>query len=420
MIEKYQVLNLTDKEFDDFIKGHKHGDFSQTTGWAKVKADNWYSRTVVIGKEGQPLGGALLLFRNLPKINATLCYAPRGLVVDYGDLNLVERLIQQVKAVAKEEESFTIKIDPNVKRDEYPGLVEFLKEQGFSHNGFSKGLVDVQPRWTFLVDLDKDFDEVFKGFNSQTRNLIRKAEKNGVVCNKRGKEALDIFWKLMEETGNRDEILVRNPQYYRDLMDAFEGRDEIHLFIASLDVKKVLDASNGELATVEKDRVKFQKKLEATDDPKKQKNFKDELKILDGREAKAKDRIHEMTLLLEAGEMELPLAGAMIMTFGAQGYYLYAASSDSMRELNPSYFMQKTMMEYAKSKGVKEYDLGGISGFTEADAEFEKDKASGLYMFKRQFGGEMCEKVGEFNCKLRPVLATAFELALKVREKVKR
>lgn len=87
-----------------------------------------------------------------------------------------------------------------------------------------------------------------------------------------------------------------------------------------------------------------------------------------------------------------PLAALMVIGFGQWAVYKWGASADTHRELMPSYLLQWSAIQWAKQKGCRYYDLGGITPVI-ADAlnRGEKinpadSKGAGLAHFKLGFG----------------------------------
>lgn len=92
------------------------------------------------------------------------------------------------------------------------------------------------------------------------------------------------------------------------------------------------------------------------------------------------------------------LAMLMVFAHGPRAWYFYGASSDSDRNLMPTYLLQWEAMRWAASHGCHSYDLWGIPDLDEHILEEQfTDQASGLwgvYRFKRGFGGEVVRSVG--------------------------
>jgi lipid II:glycine glycyltransferase (peptidoglycan interpeptide bridge formation enzyme) len=66
-------------------------------------------------------------------------------------------------------------------------------------------------------------------------------------------------------------------------------------------------------------------------------------------------------------------------------YLLGATNEDGLR-LNASYFLQWSVIQYAKSQGCNRYDLGGIDPVGNPD----------VYRFKQRMGGEDVSSAGPY------------------------
>lgn len=95
------------------------------------------------------------------------------------------------------------------------------------------------------------------------------------------------------------------------------------------------------------------------------------------------------------GEM---IAGTLAFIFGDKAWYIYGASGNRHRDAMPNYALQWEMIRWAKSEGCSLYDFRGISG--------DLDPANplyGLYRFKKGFGGQVVEFIGEFDLAFSPL-----------------
>ncbi len=86
------------------------------------------------------------------------------------------------------------------------------------------------------------------------------------------------------------------------------------------------------------------------------------------------------------------IAGTLAIGYGNKVWYLYGASSNRDRNLNPNYLLQFSMMKWAVERGADVYDFRGVSGDLSED-----NPLYGLYRFKKDFNGEFTEFCGELN-----------------------
>jgi peptidoglycan pentaglycine glycine transferase (the first glycine) len=124
-------------------------------------------------------------------------------------------------------------------------------------------------------------------------------------------------------------------------------------------------------------------------------------------------------LLKELGEkarlyiayyQDKPVAGAIASQYGDKTWYLYGASSSKYRNIMPNHLLQWEMIRWAVSSGCRIYDFRGVSGDLRED-----NPLYGLYRFKKGFGGEFTEFIGEFDLILNRQVAGLIESGYKLR-----
>ena len=91
-----------------------------------------------------------------------------------------------------------------------------------------------------------------------------------------------------------------------------------------------------------------------------------------------------------------PIAGTLAIHYGDKVWYLYGASSNEHRNLMPNYLLQWSMIQWAVETGCSVYDFRGVSGDISED-----NPLYGLYKFKKGFGGDFTEFVGEYDLVLK-------------------
>ncbi|MDQ7793978.1 MAG: peptidoglycan bridge formation glycyltransferase FemA/FemB family protein [bacterium] len=99
------------------------------------------------------------------------------------------------------------------------------------------------------------------------------------------------------------------------------------------------------------------------------------------------------------------LAGAILFHLGTTAWYVYGASANRSREVMPNHALQWAMIRWAMDRGITVYDFRGVSG--------DLDPANplyGLYRFKKGFGADLVEYIGEYDLPFRPLLHRACNL----------
>lgn len=118
-------------------------------------------------------------------------------------------------------------------------------------------------------------------------------------------------------------------------------------------------------------------------------------------------------LFLGFAEEEL-ICGAITLAMGHQAWYVYGASSNRQRNLMPNHLLQWEMMKWAKQRGCSVYDMRGVA--RETAGQEEQEGLHGLNRFKRGFGAQYLEYIGEFDLVYAPVWYAAYNLAQRVRK----
>ena len=106
---------------------------------------------------------------------------------------------------------------------------------------------------------------------------------------------------------------------------------------------------------------------------------------------------NHMKLLMAYYEGQ-PISGVIPIMYGNKTWYLYGASSNKHRNLMPNYLLQWEMIKIAINNKSDIYDLRGVSGIVD-----ESHPQYGLYRFKKGFGAEFTEFIGELYIPFKPL-----------------
>lgn len=109
-------------------------------------------------------------------------------------------------------------------------LFDFLKSKGYMFvriepvneigrmDGFeSIKIKNRQPKNTFVLDVTNDVDTLKSKMHSKTRYNIGLSERKGVRVE--SKKNIDVFWKLNEQTVNRDNFKSHGKEYYKKMLE---------------------------------------------------------------------------------------------------------------------------------------------------------------------------------------------------------
>lgn len=337
------ILNGDPKEYTEYIR-KMNADFSQTLEWAKVKND-WGHIYFVIKDNDVIKGAGSILTRKLPLVGKNFMYCPRGPVMDFKDTGTIKFFVEQMKHLAKKYDAIMLKIDPDVEISEQEAVIN-LRNVGFAQKPLTLNFEGIQPRFVSRLDVTPELDDVILGFHHKTRYNIRLAERKGVQVRVGQREDLKRFHEIMEETGLRDNFVVRSLAYFQKMWDNLVEPGYLRLYVAEYE-----------------------------------------------------------------GQM---LSGAISILFGNKCWYLYGASSNTLRNLMPNYLLQWEMIKWGKEAGCDIYDFRGISGDLDSS-----NPLYGLFRFKKGFNGNYTEFIGEFDLVFNPLMYKLWDVGVPLMKKVR-
>jgi hypothetical protein len=204
---------------------------------------------VLFIEKGNPIGIFPVLFFRHPVLN--ICYSPpsnMGTTTYLGplflDINTMKPEKQQILTndVLKEMDRF-------IKKTLHSKYVQINTPPGFEDcRAFKWRGYNVEPRYTYYIDLTVGTDVIWKAFNRSLRYYIEKARKEGITVTHGNKDDLFYIYDLLEER-NRTPA---SKEYLSDIYDTFFP-DQIKIFIAKTDSKRL----SGIITIIYKDTVSF-------------------------------------------------------------------------------------------------------------------------------------------------------------------
>ena len=160
-----KFVSLEEKEFDSFARHHPQASFYQASTWGHLKEENGWQMHLLGVKDGKKIIAATLLLGKKTPIGYRMFYAPRGLLVDYDNYDVLSFFTEEIKKYAKKNKGIFIKIDPYLsyqERDINGDIVkdgkdnkhafQNLRKMGYKHFGFNIMQDTLQPRWMFVTE----------------------------------------------------------------------------------------------------------------------------------------------------------------------------------------------------------------------------------------------------------------------------
>ncbi len=409
------IKNLSEKEYKNFFESQKEAHFLQSYEWGQTQKDGRGLIPCYVGvkdDKNKILACALLLKRTTP-LNMCYFYAPRGFVIDYHNEELFTFFAESLKKFLKEENAIYLKVDPGVKYQDINENAEriagennkdifdnFIKK-GFIHKGFYKLYEGNQPRYTIRVHLNKDKDEIIKNISKTYLNTIKRSYSYDLEIEE-GND-IDIMHDLILNNAQKDGFHAYSYDYYRSFYKHFHESGHVKLLNIRLYPDKIIKKDKDELKDL---------KAKIKNGEIKKKNLAD-----------AQDRVKRLEKDLEIFKpyaKQYPkgkIVCSAAVTYTNYASWLLYLGNDNLGErtfaVNRCYY---EALNDAIDKGLKFFDLFGTVG----DPKTTYKKLAGLHEFKRKFGGEYIEFLGEFDLVNKPFWYKVLPTLLKIYRRIKK
>lgn len=410
-----KIVELTKEEYIDFFNKSKYNHFLQSAEWGeacKAKAQT----PVYLGlkdEKGKIHAATMALRKNTP-LKMCYFYAPRGILIDYNNKDLLKEFTISLKDYLKKQKAIYFKMDPGIVYQEIDEearpieggknnyeLFNTLKDLGYKHNGFTLLFTKNQPRFTFRVDTKRPFEEVEKGMNkSFVQTVMRSYNYDLEVLDTYDN---DTFFELINCVADRNHFNSNSKKFHQLFDENFSASDSVHYITIKIYPDKILDKTRKEIDQLNKDIEEgkiSKKKMGDTKDIITR--LEKDIKLFEPYEGKYPDGMPSLTMVLPKTKNAM--------------WVLYLGNNDLATRtfaVNRAYY---EAAKYAQEHGLDYLDLFGTCG----DPHTKERNYAGIHEYKRKLGGTYTEFIGEFDIINKPFWYKVLPTLLKIYRKIKR
>lgn len=414
-----KIITIDEKEFDKFASKHKHRNYHQSSSYAKVmKLEGYdYHYLGFLNNSNKLIGASLLIYKKV-WFNYKFAYAPYGFLVDYTNSDLIEELTTKLKRLLLKQQFIYVKINPFIyctERDkngqitsynpEINGILEILKNNGYTHHGFNKYFENYKPRWNAVIKLNTTNDKLYYKLDKQIRNKISKANRSGVDIYKANFDDLKILYEFIKRKQKK------HFKHYQAILDNFSDKAEIYLAyinpekyvrLSKENYEKELNKNEGYNEIIQNKTI-IGKSIDKIINTKMESDKK--LGIYHTSLLKA-------TSLFQEKPEGIIIGGALIVKYDNGANLIIEGFNKKYRDYNPNYLLKWELAKKFNSEGFNYFNLNGISG------EFKrKHKYSGLNEMKLGYNAKAIEYIGEFDLIINKFLFKVYKKKLEKKGK---
>lgn len=237
------IPKLNTEQLNFFLINNESPQFLQSWQWGEFQKSLGKNVWRIGLKDNNQLIAICQVIENKLPLSKSYLYAPRGPVFKKNlssekkelALRVLLKGLRDITVETKTRHEFFIRVEPAIKINE----IDFRKLK-------FKKVKSVQPKDTLILDLTKNQEKLLAEMHQKTRYNIRLAEKKDIQIRKGSLSDFEIFWKLMEQTAERDNFHSHSKNYYNELLRSLENKKEggltVILWLAELQGKPVATA----------------------------------------------------------------------------------------------------------------------------------------------------------------------------------
>ena len=417
-----EFLVLNEKDYKNFYDNYSDSSFMQSIELSHLKKEYGNVIHLVGVKQNGKIVAASMILESKTILGKRMFYAPRGLMVDYNNKELLEFFTNELKKYIKKHKGFILTIDPNIiyrvrtsdgeiDPNDKPNDVAInnLLSLGYKHYGFNLYLDAMQARWCYRMELDQDYEEKKSKFSKSTRKNIESCIKKGLMVREGTIDDLDTMTEIFDLTSKRKDFFSRSLSYYQKMYKNMHNL--MTIYIAYLDPDVYLEHSKNlleqELANhkiiedkMNKDKVgaKLLNQLDTSD------------KLIE----KYKKEVDKATMFKKDNPNGKDIGCLLSIRSGNEYLTLSSGVLEEYKSFTPKYLMYEHHIKEAYKEGFKYCNFYGITG------DFNKDgKYYGIYEFKKGFNGNVIEYIGQFELKIN-LFYNIYKLLKKIKSIVRR
>lgn len=398
---EFQLLER--EKFRQFLEQHPLKNFMQIPEIGSLRKKNgWQVYYVGVVKEKEILAASMLISHRR-RFGCFEFYAPRGLLVDYGDKEVLSFFVEELKVFIKKKKGYILRIDPyyilrqrDIDGNIVEGGIDHTEELEYLHSlGFKKSKASEQISWSFSLDLDKDLDTIFKNMRTFTKRSIKKAKKNNLIIRDATHKEIPLVKEILDATCERKHFANRDLEYFKDLYQLLARKGNARFILCDIPLQKNLDELN----------IEEQEERKTIDRMKENGSTEGKLEIHRKILEQLLERKKELEGMIEKYGETVSASTGIFITYGEEVLYLFGGNRKEFMHFGCPHFIQWEMIQYAKENGFKKYNFYGISGnFDPSDASY------GVYDFKKGFTGYVEELIGEHELVISPLYYFLFQV----------
>ena len=387
------IREISGEEFNNFAKKHMLKNFYQTKEYGDLMSHSDFSVMYIGGFQNNIiLCASLIMYKNIGP-NMKYGYAPRGFLIDYYNIELLEKFTRKIKEYFFKKGFAFIKINPEITYSKIDfenksksinpkskELINKLKELGYDKLKDNLYFESLLPKYTPVIYLQEyNFDNL----NEVLKENIKNYEISGLKLINGNENDIKTFYKFIDDKDSK------TLTYYNFLYKTFKKSDMIDLILCELDYNIYVKYLQKEFVNEQEknDKINF----EFNNNPNNNDIYMQKTKS-DQALAKIQSEITSSNNRKKDHETKAIIGGAIIIKHQGRVTILSTGESKKIKNIDIKSYIYYKIIESYKKAGYNYIDLNGITAdFSDTNPYKE------LNNFKLKFNPDVFEYIGEFD-----------------------
>lgn len=391
------IENINKEDFEAFVLNSDKAHFMQSYYWGEIQKNKKFIPYYVgVKRDNKICATALILEKKVFK-NISFLYCPRGFVADYTDKQLVEYFLNKIINFTKKKKAMFFRMDPDLilnilddnakvkeKNEKTYELLDLFNKNSFKHNGFNKNFENNQPRYTFRLDLDRKWEDIYGGFHPTTRKILNKNNPFSLNVYKGNLKDLKDFYFTMIETSKRENLVLSKLEYYETFYKILNDNNMSDIYMVKANIVKLKKIYSEKIESLIKEKEQILNS--------EKKSTQKSIQKIETLEKQIQKLQKENSNLEKITDKELTLSSIITAKYKDMVWTIHGGNHTLLRELNSNYLIYEQIIKDAHSQNYKKIDFFGTTGEPN-----ESNPVYGIYLFKKRLGGDYIEFIGEFD-----------------------
>ena len=198
--------NINKEKWEEFLfEFSGFNPFEQSFAWGDILlSEGKEVEKLAVVESGEQIAAVLVIYEKLP-FGLKYAFSPKGPVVKISNFQFpISNIFETISKYLKDKGCIFWRLEPNLDLKMANGKWQMVKVK------------DINPSHTLILNLEKSYENLLTAMHPKTRYNIGLSKKKDL--NVEEKKDPEVFWNLMQKTGERDAFRLHHKKHYEEVL----------------------------------------------------------------------------------------------------------------------------------------------------------------------------------------------------------